>query len=163
MDLRENTKYVVVNVTRAEIVLYKNDEESIEDVLNKAEQSKLDNIKLFERYIIDYPDSAELWNNYLIKNKEQVFKVMTMEEFNEFERNYYLSQELCEITEEDYNDALNVLPPLKWRTIDGVEMFLMSEFTTGSYTLQYAIYNGKYYCKTVDAYDTSTWINNLLN
>ncbi|QRD62691.1 hypothetical protein H8Z72_22540 (plasmid) [Xanthomonas citri pv. citri] len=32
-----------------------------------------------------------------------------------------------QITEEEWDDKLNVLPPISWRHIDGVESFTMSE------------------------------------
>ena len=69
-----------------------------------------------------------------------------------------------EVTEEQFNAALDVLPPLKWCTIDGIEMFCISEMTDGTYTTQYAHneHNGKYYCATVDVMDKSTWINNRI-
>ena len=68
-----------------------------------------------------------------------------------------------EVTEEQFNDALDVLPPLKWCTIDGIEMFCISEMTDGTYTAQYArTPDGKYYCATVDVMDKSTWINNRI-
>jgi len=53
--------------------------------------------------------------------------------------------EICgqwqEITEEDYNEMLNVLPPLKW-TNGG---FFMSEFYTGPITAFYQKLDGRYY------------------
>ncbi|MGL5436016.1 MAG: hypothetical protein ACRDBO_11535, partial [Lachnospiraceae bacterium] len=71
-------------------------------------------------------------------------------------------QPLKETTEEQFEEALNVLPPLKWCTIDGIEMFCMSEMYTATYTNQYARYEGKYYKKMVDVTDKSTWLNNYL-
>ena len=41
-------------------------------------------------------------------------------------------------------------------------MFCTSEMLTGTYTTQYAAYNGKYYSKIVDVTDESTWIYNCL-
>lgn len=46
-----------------------------------------------------------------------------------------------EITEDEYNNALNVLPPLDWN--DG--SFLVREPITGSWFNCYLKYNGKYY------------------
>ena len=66
--------------------------------------------------------------------------------------------------QQEYEDALNVLPPLYWCTVNGVEMFCMSEMYSDTYTTQYAYDHrtGKYYCKMVDSEDTSTWIHTLL-
>ena len=50
-----------------------------------------------------------------------------------------------EISEDAWMDALEVLPPQKWQTVDGVELFRMSEYTTGSITAHYARSNGRYF------------------
>ena len=50
-----------------------------------------------------------------------------------------------EITEEEWMDALECLPPEKWETVSGVELFRMSEYTTGNITAHYARLNNKYY------------------
>lgn len=50
-----------------------------------------------------------------------------------------------EISEDDYMDALECLPPQKWQTVDGVNFFQMSEHTTGNITAHYAVHKGKYY------------------
>ena len=51
-----------------------------------------------------------------------------------------------------------------WCTVEGVEMFCMSEMWTGTYTTQYAHDHrtGKYYSKMVDVTDRDTWINTYL-
>ena len=61
-----------------------------------------------------------------------------------------------EITEDQWTDALEVLPPQKWRTVDGVELFRMSEYTTGNITAHYARAGGRYFTanrRTSDAYE----------
>lgn len=50
-----------------------------------------------------------------------------------------------EITEEKWEDWLTVLPPEKWKTIDGVNIFRISERQTGNITRHCAEYQGKYY------------------
>ena len=50
-----------------------------------------------------------------------------------------------EISEEKYMEMLECLPPEKWQTVDGVNIFRMSEYTTGIITGHYASYEGKYY------------------
>lgn len=56
-----------------------------------------------------------------------------------------------EITKDEYDDALNCLPPARW---DGT-VFLMSERTIGSYTAFYAKCEGRYFCGTRDYKKTS--------
>lgn len=43
-----------------------------------------------------------------------------------------------EITEEEWHDALNVLPPCRWRTVSGVELFHISERLTADLVAWYA-------------------------
>ena len=60
-----------------------------------------------------------------------------------------------EISEEAWTEALEVLPPQKWQTVDGVELFRMSEYTTGNRTTHYARIDGRCFCanrRTSDAY-----------
>lgn len=76
----------------------------------------------------------------------------------------YTDIPMTEITAEEYNDQMDILPPICWCTIDGVTMFCMSEMTDGTITSQYARDNrtGRYYTKLVDIYNKSTWIHNVL-
>lgn len=93
------------------------------------------------------------------------FQAMTFGEFLKREREKILSDPMTEITEEKYNEMLDVLPPLAWCTRNGIEEFCMEEFYTGSYTSQYAHdkSTGKYYTKIVDYRDKTTWIDALLH
>ena len=152
------------------VIIYSdNGEWSVYSFLNESQNEKeeLERLKKehkeeLKRYENNKKYDLQYWSNRIEKEKNRIYKVTTFEEFEKLEREYYLNKPLKEISEEEYNYALNVLPPLKWCTINGVEEFLMSEFYTGVYTTQYARYNNKYYCKMVDAYDKTTWIHNIL-
>jgi len=50
-----------------------------------------------------------------------------------------------EITQETYDRMLGVLPPEKWTTADGVNIFRIMEYTTGNITAHYAHYKGRYF------------------
>ncbi len=50
-----------------------------------------------------------------------------------------------EITEEKYWEMLEVLPPEKWETVAGVNIFRMMEYWTADVTAHYAKYQGKYF------------------
>ena len=50
-----------------------------------------------------------------------------------------------EITEEQYYESLECLPPQKWETVDGVNIFRMSEYLTGNITDHIVKYNDKFY------------------
>ena len=61
-----------------------------------------------------------------------------------------------EITEEDWYEALEVLPPEKWETVRGVNFFRMCEYLTGNITAHYAKLRGKYFtrnCSTSETYE----------
>lgn len=60
------------------------------------------------------------------------------------QRAKYLS-DWKEITEEEWNDALEVLPPENWRTVAGVEIFRMMEYLTGTITGHYARLGERYF------------------
>ena len=54
-----------------------------------------------------------------------------------------------EITEEKWWDALEVLPPEKWQTVAGVEIFRMMEYTTGDITSHYARIGDRYFSRNL--------------
>jgi len=50
-----------------------------------------------------------------------------------------------EINEDDYDYWLSVLPPEKWQTVDGVNIFRLCEYQTSNITRHCATYNGRYF------------------
>jgi hypothetical protein len=61
-----------------------------------------------------------------------------------------------EITEEAWWEALEVLPPEKWQTVRGVEIFRMCEYLSGNITAHYAKLRGKFFsrnCSTSENYE----------
>jgi hypothetical protein len=61
-----------------------------------------------------------------------------------------------EITEQAWWDALEVLPPEKWQTVRGVEIFRMCEYLSGNITAHYAKLLGKFFarnCSTSEKYE----------
>ena len=120
-----------------------------------------------ERDLLKYKENAmlydmEYWTNEYNKLKDRTYQAMSLDKFHELQRAYLINGKLEEITEELFNEQLNVLPPLKWCTINGIDMFCMSEMYTSTYTSQYARVGEKYYTTMVDICDKSTWIHNLL-
>lgn len=59
-------------------------------------------------------------------------------------------REVSEITEAQFTDALNVLPPVGWTTRNGVESFRISERLWGSLTDIYARLGDRYFKLTDD-------------
>ena len=89
---------------------------------------------------------------------------MTYGEWLNFERERLLAPEMVEITKQDYEDALNVLPPRNWHTRNNIEEFCSREMYSGTYTTQYAfqLVTGRYFTKMVDCADSSTWLSTIL-
>lgn len=89
---------------------------------------------------------------------------MASDLIDEEQSNYYTAQGWEEVTEEDYWDMLECLPPYGYVTQGRLSGFLMSEFTSGNFTGCYVKdkVTGKYYCTTVDAYNYSPMLNKLI-
>lgn len=111
---------------------------------------------------IDPATGVEYWTSRIEKMKRTHMSVMTHSEFKEKEKEAYLSRPMREITEEEFNYYMNILPPLHWVTKNGVEEFCMREMFSSTFTNQYARAGNKYYAKYVDAADETTWIDQTL-
>lgn len=131
--------------------------------LENAERYAAAELERMEELNRRYPDHP-IFGPMLANARNARYSLMSFDEFLAMEREKLLGGAPKEIDGETYNDQLNVLPPLKWCTIDGIEMFCMSEMYTGSYTTQYAYdrKTGKYWSKMVDALDPETWIHKAL-
>jgi len=70
-------------------------------------------------------------------------KVATVDEFISMHESA-LRTDPREISESDYIDALEIMPPLDWRQVRGVESFKWSEFYSGNMTNAYAKHGGRY-------------------
>jgi len=145
------------------------DETNKDETLARATASQEKDLALYQEYTAKYdnkPEAGEDRQNYWAgryeAEKDKKYIITTYGEFEAAHRKNALSGPIYEITEERYWEMLEILPPMKWRTVEGVEMFLMREFNSGTFTNQFAKANGKFYEKTVDAYDESTWILQLL-
>lgn len=79
-------------------------------------------------------------------------KMMRMSDYDKL-HDAALRTEPEEITEEEFFEALNVLPPMKWHCLLGVESFRMCEFYSGTITTIYArTDDGRYWKFMDDAY-----------
>ena len=157
----DNNTLVVANITFPRIYnfcKYGNGQKELEEAIN----NKKENIKRWENNIKKYPQSKELFESYLKEEKEIEFKIIKLSEFEDMEKKYYLDKPIIEISQEEWEEMLNILPPLKWVTINNVNEFLLSEALNKWYRYQYARKNGKYYTKIVDSLDKSTWIHNFI-
>ena len=124
--------------------------------------------KCYESHLVEYPDNAEYWQGQLDKVKkvlESGFRAVTWEEFKKLQREKWLSKEPEEVTYEQYNYALEVVPPKKICSNERFFMFFVGECTTmsfyGNYLYERA--TGKYYYAMADILDKSTWLDKMLN
>ena len=160
----QNNSLCVVDVVGINIYNFSNSQIKAEETLIKAIESNKEDIETWSNHCKNYPDT-EQFKIYLKQAQDKKYEIMTYEEFVQLERKHFLDEPLKEIDEERFEDMLNVLPPIKWCTIDGIEMFCMSEMLTGFYTSQYMHDKGrnKYYHKIVDVTDKETWGHNFIN
>ena len=152
---------IVAKSNNANFTLCKPGQE--EESIKRAQQFYKDEIALLEKNLITAPNMADDWNRGIKRAKEtlsQGFEAVTFDEYFEREKKRVVTGEIHEITAEEYDYALNVLPPLNYTHGEGFAFFFMSERWTLSFTNQYYYdrENGKYYSKMVDLYDKSTWI-----
>ena len=163
----EGNRFVVVNANDFSGVY------SIHETIEDAELGVFDakndartNAITFKAYAEKYgksdPKTAEYWMVRAEKEKNALYQVMTYEEFFKRQREFFVDRPVTETSSEDYYAHLEMLPPMHWITINGVEMFCMSEFYASVYTNQYARVGDKYYTAFVDAFDRTTWIHNRL-
>jgi hypothetical protein len=110
------------------------------------------------------PYSGELFDDLIIERNAKreagspAFQIMLLDEamplIEEAQRAKYCS-DWQEITEEEWYEKLEVLPPEKWETVRGVNIFRMCEYLTGNITAHFAKLNGKFFtrnCSTRETY-----------
>lgn len=158
-----NNELVVVNVNGGftNVWNFCDADNALEEIA-RAEKSAAETVATYESHIKNFPDRKEYWESCKAEYENAKYEVMTFDEFLARQKISMVSGSVTETTEENYLEMLNVLPPMKWCTIDGVEMFCMCEMYTGTYTNQYAKIGNKFYTAMVDVTDQSTWIHNRL-
>jgi hypothetical protein len=100
------------------------------------------------------PYSGELFDDLLIELNDKretgspAFQIMPLEKafplIQEAQRAKYCN-DWQEITEEEWYENLEVLPPEKWETLNGIEFFRMMETLTGNITAHYAKTGTRYF------------------
>jgi hypothetical protein len=85
-----------------------------------------------------------------LREGETAFQIVTLDDaadqIEEINRAQYCGPWI-EIDVETWWDALEVLPPEKWQTVGGVELFRMMEYLTGSITAHYARLGSRYFTR----------------
>ena len=136
----------MINPYTVEKVIYKNGEVQIQTHVYKDK----DGIErcAYSGYLNNKPVDMTV-EEYLREKEQEGFKLVPFDEALEQIR---LSQDTAfltgwtEIDEERWMDALECLPPRKWKTVDDVEIFQMSEMTAGDITAHYVRYGERYFC-----------------
>lgn len=129
-----NTNILAVNIKTMSVYDFLQDGESEAELLARANNYRQQQINSWDKNRKEYP--CEQYETYYKGALQAEYKILTWNEFAKLKKAYYITDDLAEITADRYDEMLNVLPPLKWCTINGVEMFCISEMTTGTYTSQ---------------------------
>ena len=163
-----NTERIVFSNETFQSFDFLKDNETDEQAIARAVAFYTERLNSYKDNVLTLPYYDE---NYWMKQVTQTqalldagFSVLPFDTWLEKKNKSYTGRPMQEITAEEYNEQINILPPIYWCTIDGITMFCMSEMYDGSITSQYARdnTNGKYYTKLVDIYDRSTWIHKAL-
>ena len=141
-----------------------------EDVEKEIERAKEFYARGLERYKVlknEHPKEADYWQSQIESYASIIaggFEAITWEEYIKRERDKWLSKEPKEISEEEWNYALEVLPPKKWIRNERYSQFFIGECTTMTFYGQYLkdFSSGKCYYAMADIFDESTWLDKML-
>ena len=165
MGNKMNTERIVFNNQNLQSFDFLKDNEADEQAMARAVAFYTEELKTLQSHVETF--GGDYWHKR-VKETQAIldagFSVLPFEIWLEKKNKRYTDIPMTEITAEEYDEQLNVLPPICWCTIAGVTMFCMSEMYDGTITSRYARDNrtGKFYTKLVDIYDKSTWIFNIL-
>ena len=98
------------------------DGETPEEGKKRAIHDLIERIASLADIAAAHPDDG-YWQDQLRTAQQSEYSVIPYADFENLQRESILSLPLQEITEEQYNDMLNILPPLSWVTLDDVTEF----------------------------------------
>ena len=124
-----NNELCIVDVVNFSVYTFTDNQEEAGRKLQKAIRTNNEDIETWENHCKNYPD-IDSFKACLKQAQNKKYEIMTLKNFCK-SKDYYINQPLTEITAEKYEEMLNILPPIKWCTINNIEMFCMSEFLTG--------------------------------
>lgn len=161
-----NAERVIFNNQTLQSFDFLKDNEADEQAIARAVAFYTEELNCLKDLAENFPEK-DYWKNRVSETEtllEAGFSVLPFEIWLNKKNKSYTDRPIKEITAEEYNDALDILPPIYWCTIDNITMFCMSEMYDGSITSQYAhdLTTDKYYTKLVDITDKNTWIHKLL-
>lgn len=163
----EDNSLILVEVKKSfsAITYQDNEKKTKEDLLNYGKQYVEKELQFYQQRFKEATTFSQkkYWlRAYKNQYRFEDLEVMTFKEYIYRHDKFYTDKPIREVTEEEYNEQLNILPPLKWVTINEVEEFCCMEMYSGTITSQYCRYKGKYYTKYVCIYDKSTWLHNYI-
>lgn len=108
-----------------------------------------------------YTDADSAWADLFdVRKRQNDNAYIVMTDFDAFfdaaEAKFMTGPRL--ITQAEYWEALECLPPMQWHSEGGIERFCISEFTFNRITNQYAQMGDRYLTKPVKFNDRSTYI-----
>lgn len=164
--MEANDRFIVNLFNNESFTLCKIDE--VDASIKRAQEFYANDVETYKHHLIYFPNMSDHWQKQLEICESVLkagFEAITWEEYVKRQREKWLSKEPKEITREEYDYALNVLPPKVWIQNERYSMFFIGECTTMTYYGQY-LYDkvaGKYYTALTDMYDKSTWLDKMLN
>jgi len=117
-----------------QLVIYKLGETNIQTTIDKNGYADFTDGKLAEAYL------DKLGHGYAIMPFDQALDLIT-----KAENEKYLDKPWKEIDEDMWEKWLSVLPPEKWQTVEGVEIFRLAEYLISNITMHCAKYNNRYF------------------
>ena len=160
MDKMEHNELVIADLNTLNVFKFVDADSNGQKELLQAQEYLENQAKSLKALIADCrrPDFRKQWEESLQTIQKTEYRIVPIKDFYAAERKKMLSDPLKRITEEQYWDALEVLPPLHHERLDGCERFCMREFYTNTYTTQYFHSKEGWFCRMVDFADRSTWI-----
>lgn len=135
--------------------------EDVPAEIDRAQVFYAEDLLTVSKHKVNYPKDAEYWQRRIDEYAKKIaggFEAVTWEEYEKREREKWLSKELIEITEKEYEDMLSFAVSIH---DDGrFQYYNNRERTSDSFTGQYCYdrKTKKFYFATVDSCDRSTWI-----
>lgn len=117
------------------LYIYKPGETNIRTTANKDSGVVYyqDTVILVDEYLQQHP-------GYIVGTWDEIYPMILSAEEKEFILLW------VEVTEKDFLEALECLPPDRWQRIDGCEFFQMSERLTSDITATYAKIQDRFFC-----------------
>ena len=161
MEKMEHNELVIADLNTLNVFTFVDKKSDGQAELQQAQEYLANQAKSLESLIADCQrqEFRKQWEDSLRAIRKTKYRIVPIEDFYAAERKKMLADPLKRITEEQYWDALEVLPPLRYERLDGgCERFCMREFYTNTYTTQYFHSKEGWFCRMVDFADQATWI-----